>query len=242
MQKLGEVAAFLWVTAPSCGCMGNGGPDPGFSVPLLSLTTPWTAAYQASLSISNSGSFLTLAGDRVRSWDGKIPWRRERLTHSSILAWRMPPPVQSMGPQHSSLENSTAFQPGEFHSIPAWRMPPPVQSMGPQHSSLENAAACTVHGVAKSQTQLSDFHFMPIESLMPSNHLLLCRPLLLPPSVFPSIRGFSKESVLCVRWPKYWSFSISPSTEHSGLISFRMDWLALLAVQGTLKSLPRFSL
>ena len=74
---------------------------------------------------------------------------------------------------------------------------------------------------------------------MPSNHLILCRPLLLPPSIFPSIRVFSSESVLCIRWPKYWnlSFSISPSNEYSGLISFRIDWLDLLAVQGTLKSL-----
>ena len=80
---------------------------------------------------------------------------------------------------------------------------------------------------------------MSIESVMPSNYLILCRPLLLPPSIFPSIRVFSSESVLCIKWPKYWSFSfsISPSNEHSGLISFRMDWLDLLAVQGTLKSL-----
>ena len=78
-----------------------------------------------------------------------------------------------------------------------------------------------------------------IESVMPSNHLNLCCPLLLLPSIFPSIRGFSKESVLCIRWPKYWnfSFSISPSNEYSGLISFSMDWLDLLAVQGILKSL-----
>ena len=78
-----------------------------------------------------------------------------------------------------------------------------------------------------------------IESVMPSNHLILSHPLLLPPSIFASITVFSSESVLCIRWPKYWSFSfnISPSNEHSGLISFRMDWLDLLAVQGTLKSL-----
>ena len=80
---------------------------------------------------------------------------------------------------------------------------------------------------------------MSIESVMPSNHLILCSPLLLPPSIFPSIRVFSNESVLHIRWPKYWSFSfsISPSNEHSGLISFRVDWLDLLAVQRTLKSL-----
>ena len=80
---------------------------------------------------------------------------------------------------------------------------------------------------------------MSFESVMPSNHLILCCPLLLLPSIFPSIRVFSSESVLCIRWPKYWSFSfsISPSNECSGLISFRIDWWDLLAVQGTLKSL-----
>ena len=78
-----------------------------------------------------------------------------------------------------------------------------------------------------------------LRSVMPSNHLILCRPFLLPPLIFPSIRVFSSESVLGIRWPKYWSFSfsISPSNEHSGLISFWIDWLDLLAVQGTLKTL-----
>ena len=80
---------------------------------------------------------------------------------------------------------------------------------------------------------------MSIKSMMPSNHLILCRPLLLLPSIFPRIRVFSNESALCIRWPEYWSFSfnISPSNEPPRLISFRMDWLDLLAVQGTLKSL-----
>ena len=80
-----------------------------------------------------------------------------------------------------------------------------------------------------------------IESVMPSNHLILCHPLPLLLSIFPSIRVFSNESALCIRWPKYWNFSfnISPSNEHPGLVSFRMDWLDLLAVQGTLKSLPQ---
>ena len=77
---------------------------------------------------------------------------------------------------------------------------------------------------------------MPIESVMPSNHLILCHSLLLPPSIFLSIRVFSNDSALCIKWPKYWSFSfsISPSNEHPGLIAFKMDWLDLLAVQGTL--------
>ena len=89
--------------------------------------------------------------------------------------------------------------------------------------------------ITNSQSLLK---LMSIGSVMPSNHLILCRPLLLPPSIFPSIRVFSNESVLRIRWPKYWSFSfsISPSNEYSGLIS-RMDWLDLLAVQGTLKIL-----
>ena len=82
---------------------------------------------------------------------------------------------------------------------------------------------------------------MFIQSVMPSNHLILCHPLLLPPSIVPSIRVFSNESAFHIRWPKYWSFSfnISPYNEHPGLISFRMDWLDLPAVQGTLKSLPQ---
>ena len=90
-----------------------------------------------------------------------------------------------------------------------------------------------------SPTPRSLLKLMSIQSVMPSNHLILCHPLLLLPSILPSIRVFSNESVLCIRWPKYWSFTfgISPSNEYSGLISFRMDWLDLLAVQGTLKSL-----
>ena len=79
--------------------------------------------------------------------------------------------------------------------------------------------------------------FMSIESAVPSNQLILCYPLFLLHSILPSIWGFSNESAFCIRWPKYWSFIISPSNEHSGLISLRMDWLDLLAVQGTLKSL-----
>ena len=96
------------------------------------------------------------------------------------------------------------------------------------------------HQVSLSITNFrSLLKLMPVASVMPSNHLILCHPLLLPPSIFPSIRVFSHESVLCIRWTKYWSFSfnISPSNEYSRLISFRMDWLDLLVVQGTLKSL-----
>ena len=98
-------------------------------------------------------------------------------------------------------------------------------------------AACQASlSINNSQSLLK---LMSVESVMPFNHLILCHPLLLPPSIFLSMRVFSYESVLCIRWPKYWSFSfsISPSNEYSGLIPFRMDWLDLLAGQGTLKSL-----
>ena len=99
-----------------------------------------------------------------------------------------------------------------------------------------NAAHQASLSITNSQTLLK---LMSIKLVMTSNHLIFCRPLLLLSSVFPSIRVFSSESVLCIRWPKYWSFSfsISPSNEYSGLISFRIDWFDLLAVQATLKSL-----
>ena len=98
----------------------------------------------------------------------------------------------------------------------------------------------TEHASLSITNSQSLLKLMPIESVMPSNHLILYHSLLFPPSIFPSNRVFSNESALHIRWPKYWSFSfnISPSNEHPGLISFRMDWLDLLAVQRTLKSSP----
>ena len=119
--------------------------------------------------------------------------------------------------------------------------------MGAQFNSVQSLSRVQLFAtpwIAARQASLSKTNsqsllkLMSIESVMPSKYLILCHPLLLPPSIFPSIRVFSKESVLHIRWPKYWSFSfsISPSNEYSGLISFRMDWLDLLAVQGTLKS------
>ena len=117
-----------------------------------------------------------------------------------------------------------------------------------QHQSVQSLSCVWLFATlwtAAHQASLSIINsltlvkLMSIESVMPSNHLILCHLLLLPPSIFPSIKVFSKESVLRFRWPKYWSFSfsISPPNEYSGLISFKMDWLDLLAVQGTLKSL-----
>ena len=111
--------------------------------------------------------------------------------------------------------------------------------------SLSSVRLFAIPWIAARQASLSitnsrsSLRLASIKSVMPSSHLILCRPLLLLPPIPPSIRGFSTESIIRVRWPKYWSFSfsISPSKEHPGLISFRMDWLDLLAVQGTLKSL-----
>ena len=117
-------------------------------------------------------------------------------------------------------------------------MPSSVQSLNcVQLFVTPWTAACQASlSITNSRSLLK---LMSIELVMPSNHLILCHPLLLPPSIFPSIGLFSNESALCIRWPKYWSFSfsISPSKEYSGLISFRVDWLDLLAVHGTLKSL-----
>ena len=103
-------------------------------------------------------------------------------------------------------------------------------------SVLHNPKYCSTPGFSVPHISQSLLKFTSIESVMPSNHLILCSPLVLLPSIFPSIRVFSNESVLPIRWSKYWSFSlsISPSNEYSGLISFRMDWLGLLAVQGFL--------
>ena len=103
--------------------------------------------------------------------------------------------------------------------------------------TLYNPMDCSTPGFPVHHQLLEPTETHVCRVVMPSNHLILCYPLLLPPSIFPSIRIFSNESVLLIRWPKSFSFSISPSNEHPGLISFRMDWFDLLAVQGTLKSL-----
>ena len=114
-----------------------------------------------------------------------------------------------------------------------------VSVQSPSRVQLFVTPWTAAHQASLSITNSQSLLTLSIESVIPSNHLILCHPLLLPPSIFPSTRIFSSESVLCIRWPKYWrfSFSSSPSNEYSELISFRMDWLDLLAVQGTLKNL-----
>ena len=165
---------------------------------------------------------------------GKIPWRRK---------WQ-PTPVFSPGKAHgwgsvvcyspwsckeSDMTEQLHFDFFQFSSVQSLNR---VQLF----ATPWNAACQDSLSITNSRSLLK---LMFIESVMPSNHLILCRPLLLPPSIFPNIRVFSNESILCIRCLKYWSFSfsVSPFDEHPELISFRMDWLDLLAVQRTLKSL-----
>ena len=158
-------------------------------------------------------------------------------------------------PQHRKQETANAWK-GHSMLLPDILPPPlpPSCKQHPEFCSLYNALSCQFSSVTQSRPTLCDhmdhstpglpvhpnsrslLKLMSIESVMPSNQLILCHPLLLP-SIFPSIRVFSNESALHIRWPEYWGFSIRPSSEYAGLISFRMDWLDLLAVQGTLKSL-----
>ena len=158
-------------------------------------------------------------------WVGKIPWRREWQLR--ILAWRIPKESKPGGLQSQSRTLSDLA-----HTHRTLQFSRSVVS----NSVTPWTVACQASLFITNSWSL--FQLMSIESVMPSNHLILCRPLLLLPSIFPSIRVFSNEQVLCIRGPKYWSFSfsITPSNEYSGLISFRMDWLDLLAVQETLKS------
>ena len=129
--------------------------------------------------------------------------------------------------------------PANHHSTVSINLTTALSSVAQSCLTLCNPSTAARQASLSIANSRSLLKLISIESVMPSNHLILCHPLLLPPSIFPSIRSFSSESVLCIRWPKYWSFSfnISFSNEYSGLISFRLNWLNLFAVQGTLKSL-----
>ena len=170
---------------------------------------------------------------QVQSLGWEDPLKEEMATHFSILAWRIPwteepGELQSMGSQR--VRHDWAL----MHT----RVLSSVQSLSRVwlFATPWTAARQASRSITNSWSPPKP---LSIESVMPSSHLSLHRPLLLLPSIFPSIRVFSSESALRIRWPKYWSFSfsISPSNEHPGLTSFRVDWLDLLAVQGTLKSL-----
>ena len=173
---------------------------------------------------------------QVQSLGWQDPLEKEMAAHSSILAWKIPWTAEpgrfpSMGSQRvrrdwaTSLSLSTCFSCLILLLLIRYVVSDSLQQRGLQQTRLP----CP-------PPSLSFPKLMSIESVMPSNHLILWRPLLFLPSIFPSIRVFSNEAALHIRWPKNWifSFSISPSNEYSGLISFRIDWFDLLAVQGTL--------
>ena len=175
----------------------------------------------------------------VQSLDLEDPLEKGMATQSSIPCWRIPwteelGRLRSLGSQrveHNWAINAFTFK-NPFSSVQFSLL-----------QSLSYILLLVTPWTAAGQASLSITNswsspkLMSIESVMPSNHLILCRPLLLLPSVFPSTRVFSNESAVCMRWPKYWSFSfnISPSNEYSGLISFRMDWLDLLESKGLSK-------
>ena len=177
--------------------------------------TPWTVACQASLSLLFSRTlpkFISVASVMPSSHPLHL------LMPSSPSALSLSQPQGLFQCKYSSVSSAELLS----------------------HVCLFVAPWTAAHQASLSITNSQSLRkLMSIESVMPSNHLIFCRPLLLPPSIFPSIRVFSNESVLRIRWPTCWSFSfsISPSSESSGLISFRMDWLDLLTVQGTLKRL-----
>ena len=174
------------------------------------LETPWTIAHQAPLT-NRILQAKTLEWVAISSSRGIFPTQdRTHISYVSCLGWGL-------------LTTSTTWEAPLSFSVQF------------SHSVVSDSFAAHQAFLSITNSR-SLFRLMSIESVRPSNHLILCRPLLLPPSVFPSIRVFSDESVLCIRWPQYRNFSIRPSSEYSGLISFRMHWLDHLAVQGTLKS------
>ena len=185
-----------------------------------------------------------------------FPWRKQVQGASShqLQSWLVAEPA---GGALNIITQMVRSSSGQNRAGCICRLPVLISSLPPQHSAWRDHLGSQFSSVAQSCPTLCNpmdcstqaslpitnsqslLKLTSVESVMPSNHLILCRPLLLLPSIFPSIRVFSNESVLHTRWPKYWSFSFSicTSSEYSGLISFRMDWLDLLAVQGTLKSL-----
>ena len=215
--------------------------------------TPWTAACQASLSITNSQS-----PPKPMSIESVMPSNHLILCCPPLLLPSIFPSIRVF-----SDESALCIRWSKYWSFSS-RSSPSNEYLGlidwfdllVVQRALESSPSIQFSSVTRSCPTLCDpmdcnmpgFHvhhqfwsllkLMSIKSVMQSNQFILCHPLLLLPSIFPSIRVFSDESALCIRWPKYWTFSfnISPSNEHPGLISFRMDWLDLLAVQGTFKS------
>ena len=228
-------------------------------VHILLFTTPWTVACQAPLSSSISWSLLKfmfiesvmLSNHLILS--PRYPFAFNLSQHHGLFQWVGSSCGQSIGASASAsvlpMNIQDWFPLGLTGLISrSWSDAQESSSTKVQFSSVQSLSCVRLFAtpwITARQASLSITNswsllkLMPIESVMPSNHLILCHPLLFLPSILPSIRVFSNESTLHMRWPKYWSFSfsISPSNEHPGLISFRMDWLDLLAVQGTLKHL-----
>ena len=229
--------------------------------------TPWTAAHQASLSFTISCSLLKLMSIESVMPSNHLIFCCPLLLLSVFLSISQSSPMHFKNPiwvitfsSHSISPSSKLFYISiityfyyvmasiYFCIVLCLLCISIIIRYIPNFSSVQSVSCVWLFvtpWTAARQASLSITNSrssskpMSIESVMPSNHLILCHPLLLLPSIFPSIRVFSNESTLCIRWPNYLSFScnISPSNEHPGLISFRMDWLDLLAVQGTLKSL-----
>jgi len=198
--------------------------------------TPWTAARQASLSITNSRSL-----PKLMSIQPVMPSDHLILCHPLLLLPWIFPSIRVFSNESVLHIRWPKYWSFSFNISPSNEYPGLYSSV----QSLSCVWLFATSWIAARQASLSitnsqsSLKLTSIESVMPSSHLILCRPFLLLPPIPPSIRVFSNESTLHMRWPKYWSFSlsISPSNEHPRLISFRMDWLDLLAVQGTLKSL-----
>ena len=178
----------------------------------------------------------------VRPLGEDVPLEEGMPTHSSILAWKLPWIEEPGELQSIGLQSQTWLKWQHTHT-PFFRFHVSAQLSSGQSLSCVRLSVTPWTAARQASLSITSSRSPPkprsTESVMPSNHLIPCCPLLFLPSIFPSIRVFSNESAVCIRWPKYWSFSlnISPSSEHPGLISYRMDWLDLLAVQGTLKSL-----
>ena len=212
------------------------------SVQSLSLAwlfvTPWAAAHQASLFITNSWSLL-----KFMSVESVMPSNHPTLCHPHHLPPSIFPNIRVF-----SNESVIHIRWPKYWSF-SFSINPSNEYSGLISFRMDWLGSCVqlfvIPWIAAQKASLSFtiswslLKFMSIESIILSNHLIFCRPLLLLPSIFPSIRVFSNESALCTRWPNHWSFifSISPSSEHTSLISFRIDWFDFLAVQGTLKSL-----
>ena len=220
------------------------------------LTTPWTAAHQAPLCMGFSRQEYwnelpfpppgDLPDPGIEPVSPKLQVDSSPLSHTSFKEQVLKEWVQSYKGPSLFLSSNKLFQ-RHSHSLKRCLKKQVHISWVRKFSSVESLSRVWLFSTpwtATRQASLSVTNswslpkLLSIESVMPSNHLILCHPILLLPSIFPSIRVFSSESALRMMWPKYWSstFSISPSNEHPGLISFRMDWLDLLAVQGTLKS------